>query len=206
MSISITKREANDIATNLATEFPTKIMNEFVTPALSAYNSMKGDWSGAAAKERLPIVEAFIKDLGTLKVHVSQLGAEISKKIVSLDEGDLAAAGMGAGSSLAVATANTEEVTVETAEIDPNFLHMTDATVSAGAEINALANKIQSLRDDINGKKDELSGFWQSGGEIDVIVNNIDESLEKLSSFENKAKELTESIQASQKIIKEMSQ
>ncbi len=205
MSIQITKKEANDVATKLATEFPTKIMGEFINPALDALKTMEGDWSGEAAKEKLPIVEAFIKDLGSLKIHVSELGAAVSKKVVSLDEGDLAAAGRG-GSMLSVATANTEAVNVSSPQVDPNLLKMSGATVTAGNTINELATKIRTLKDEIEKEKQSLSGFWKTGGEIDVILKNIDDSLAELTTFEGKAKELTESIQKSQKAIEQLAQ
>lgn len=205
MSIQITKKEANDVATKLATEFPTKIMNEYITPALNALKAMEADWSGEAAKEKLPIVEAFINDLGSLKVHVSELGAAVSKKVVSLDEGDLAAAGRG-GSMLSPATANTELVKAPTAQVDPNLLKMSSVTTGAGTTISELATKINTLKTEIETEKQALSGFWKTGGEIDVILKNIDESLTELTAFEGKAKELTESIQKSQKAIEQLSQ
>lgn len=198
MSISITKRQANEVAEEITNQI-SKTIKEDAEEIKTAYNTIVGDWGGAAAKTHVKTIEALYEDLITLANHIGTFGSEVSNKVVNLDDADHRLG----GSSGVLSKAVYGEVapSMQKAEIDDNDLRITDVSINAGKTITQVSDKIESILNDLDSKKEMLEGYWKDGGNIESVSQALETTKAKIKEFKSKAQELTEAMHKTQQQI-----
>jgi len=189
MSIHLAKEEAHAEAGGFATELPEKIRTQFAEEVKKEYELIKNDWSGDAANKYLPMIQAIEEDLYTMANHIAKFGARVSEHVVNLDQydKDLGSAGQ---SNLVPATPNEYEKKFEEYKSNTNEMNITPASIDAGKRIIRIAENLEKLLNEIDERQENLKSYWKTGGNVEDVVEELEETKTTMRQFKSKAEEI----------------
>lgn len=181
-----------------------KVKSEFISPIASAYNTIGKDWFGSAAAKHLPSIKLFHDDMVTMYNYLISLGNTISAIAEGFDALEQQAGGVSRGIS-AVRKPSYSETLNEIPKEVGQRVAITQESVTAGQILKDVSSKIPSITSEVETKKNDVFSNWLSGGSPQTFSSKIQESIDKMRSFEKTVSEVVSDIESAHNVFKSVS-